>query len=101
MIKLYGVDFTSDGGALTLPVDAVTTDDVDSGTHTRRHDSGWIITGAVQEDYFRWVNSFSAYHPTYGIVAGDFEDEIYASSEEAFSHFYKNHPPDEWDYNDI
>lgn len=63
--------------------------------------SGWTILGEVQEDYYQWVNYFEAYHPDYGWVKGDFEDEVQAESEEAFNHFMEHHPYEEWDYGDI
>ena len=65
------------------------------------NESGWIVTGDIHEDYHKWINEFEAFHPTYGKVWGDFQEEVYADSEEAFNHFYKNHPPQEWDYGDI
>lgn len=65
------------------------------------NDSGWIVKAEIHEDYFEWVNYFEAFHEDYGIVWGDFEDEVYASSEEAFNHFVKNHEPSVWDYWDI
>jgi len=63
--------------------------------------SGWNIQGAIHEDYYEWVNEFEAVHSFFGKVWGDFESEVYADSEEAFEDFYKNHPPQEWDYWDI
>ena len=64
--------------------------------------SGWRITGAIHEDYYRWVNEFRAYHPSKNwYVEGDFEDSIRASSPEAFSDFLNHHPFEEWDYYDI
>jgi len=63
--------------------------------------SGWTIQGDIHEDYYEWVNEFEAFHPFFGKVWGNFEDEVYADSEEAFEDFYKNHPPNEWDYWDI
>lgn len=100
--KKFGVDFESPGGALTLPVSAVSVDpDVEGGTHERTHESGWTIRGAVIEDYFTWVNEFTASHPQHGNVWGDFEAEVCADSEEGFQHFYQNHAPEEWDYMEI
>ena len=102
VIKKFGVDFHSHGGALTLPQSyVVDNEDVESGTHTRTHDSGWTITGMLHEDYFVWVNEFEAKHPVYGEVKGDFEREVVATSQEAFEHFYRHHPPEAWDYQDI
>ncbi len=99
--KKFGVDFHSSGGALTLPQSAVTENDDQGGTHTRTHDSGWTITGEVHEDYYVWVNEFKATHLKYGEIAGNFEDEVTAESEEAFAHFWQNHEPEAWDYMDI
>jgi len=65
------------------------------------NDSGWTVTGEIHEDYFEWVNEFEAHHPDFGRVWGDFENEVYADSKEAFEHFYENHSPCEWDYWDI
>lgn len=69
--------------------------------YTRTHESGWTISGCLHEDYFIWVEEFVAIHPTFGIVSGDFMDEVYSSSEEAFAHFYKHHEPNAWDFADI
>lgn len=101
VIKKFGVNFHSEGGALTLDVDQVTDTNAESGTHTKTHPSGWTITGEIHEDYYTWVNEFKATHPKYGTVEGDFESEVKADSEEAFAHFYANHPPGAWDYGDI
>lgn len=65
------------------------------------NDSGWYIEGIIHEDYYEWVNYFKAVHPEHGIVFGDFEKTVYASSEEAFNQFLKDHPYNEWDYHDI
>jgi len=92
VIKRFGLDFHSEGGALTLDPSQV----MDSP-----HQSGWSIDGEIHEDYYEWVNFFKATHPTYGVVEGDFESEVVADSEEAFQHFYRNHPPVAWDYGDI
>lgn len=99
--KEFGQDFYSSGGALTLPQDAVTDSGEEGGTHTKTHASGWTITGELHEDYYVWVNEFRATHPVYGLVCGDFEDIVYADSEEAFKHFWDNHEPQAWDYMDI
>ena len=88
--KKFDVDFFSDGGALTLGPE-------DIGTHN----DGWTISGRIEEEYYQWVNKFKATHPIFGKVWGDFEKVVYASSEEAFQHFYKHHPPAAWDYRDI
>ncbi len=99
--KIFGRDFDSPGGALTLPQDAVTVNGEEGGTHTRTHESGWTITGRVHEDYYVWVNEFRAHHPEYGEISGNFEAEVTAESEVAFAHFMEHHPPYAWDYMDI
>lgn len=87
----FGPKRCSSHDALTLPTSAI------GGTH----ESGWSISGEIHEDYYEWVNEFEAVHPVYGRVWGDFDSEVFADSEEGFQDFYKNHPPDEWDYWDI
>jgi len=59
------------------------------------------IFGEMHEDYYEWVNQFGALHEEYGAVCGNFEHEVYATSEEAFAHFWKHHKPTAWDYQDI
>jgi hypothetical protein len=63
--------------------------------------SGWTITGQIHEDYYEWVNYFEAAHPVYGTVKGDFEKEVYASSEASLLQFLIDHPFECWDYYDI
>lgn len=88
--KVFGVDFDSSGGALTLNPSSI-----------GEHENGWKIIGEVHEDYYEWVNEFEAEHPVYGRVWGDFESEVYYDSSEGFKDFYENFPPEEWDYQDI
>lgn len=85
-------DFSSSiyGDAYTLSPDAI-----------GNNDSGWTIVGEVHEDYYEWVNDFEATHPVFGRVWGNFEDEVYADSLEAYKHFVEHHPPENWDYGDI
>ena len=105
IVKKYGVDFESEGGALTLPMGYVcSTKDYcpnDYELCMRQHDSGWLIFGCISQDYYRWVNEFAAIHAIYGNVWGNFEDEVYADSEEGFRHFMDNHTPEAWNYGDI
>jgi len=63
--------------------------------------SGWTIEGEVQEDYYEWVNDFQAVHPELGLVWGNYEEVVYATSQEAFDHFVEHHPSNDWDYWDI
>ena len=65
------------------------------------NESGWLIEGEVHEDWYEWVNYFTAVHPIYGMIEGDFEDVVTAASDEALDHFMKHHEPQEWDYWDI
>lgn len=88
--KRFGVDFHSPGGALTLSPD-------DVGTH----DDGWTVGGEIREDWYEWVNDFEATHPAHGLVWGDFESVVFASSEAGFQDFLAHHPPSAWDYYDI
>lgn len=90
--KKVGVDFFNYSGALTL-----SSDEIKNGLH----EDGWLITGVIHEDYYEWVNEFRAVHPVYGKVWGDFESEVYADTEEGYQHFYENHKPNSWDYQDI
>lgn len=101
--KEYGKDFKSDGGALTLSASEVEpyTSEWNSPEYSKTHPDGWIITAKVQEDYYEWINDFKAEHPIYGKVWGNFQDKVYADSEEGYQHFYKNHTPNAWDYGDI
>ena len=102
VVKRFGIDFDSEGGALTLGGEEVTDQaSATPGTYTRTHQDGWVITGVLKEDYYEWVNDFSAFHPELGWVVGNFEDSVIASSEAAFVNFYENHTPNAWDYYDI
>jgi len=65
------------------------------------HDDGWTIEGVVCEDYYEWVNDFTATHPVYGKIEGNFEHEVTAESQLALDHFLKYHMYVEWDYADI
>lgn len=97
--KHYTQDFPSQ--ARTLRVSSVSDDNVMGGTHTKTHPSGWTITGEVREDYYTWVNDFTATHPIHGAVSGDFEKTVTATSEAALADFLAHHAPEEWDYYDI
>ena len=99
--KTYGIDFGEIGLACTLDKSEVTCKKVTSGIYTREHPDGWIITGEVHEDYYVWVEDFTAIHPEFGEVSGSFDGEIRATSEEAFTHFYYRHKPDIWDKDNI
>ncbi len=101
--KKFGIDFDSKGGALTLaPFEVVQLDDYKHNVeYSRAHKDGWTITGVIHEDFYEWVNDFNAHHPLYGKIKGNFEHKVYATSEEGFTHFWKHHAPQAWDYGDI
>lgn len=63
---------------------------------------GWIFHAEVHEDYYEWINEFCAIRLSdHAAVWGDFEDKVFASSQEAFDEFSKLFQPDLWDYGDI
>ena len=74
----------SDGMAHTLDVEEVCEDHGSQvgGPFTLTHADGWTICGCISEDYYYWVNGFDASHPVFGRVWGDFEDVVYADSQE-------------------
>ena len=84
------IESSISGGANTL-----------SPKYIGTNESGWTITGEVHEDYYTWVNEFLATHPDLGIVSGNFESDVYATSKTAYDDFIKHHPPEQWDYHDI
>lgn len=90
LCKKFGVDFHSAGGALTLRPSDI-----------GEHPSGWVVSGEIKEDYYLWVNKFEATHPTLGRVWGDFEDQVFYTSIEAYDDFRKYFSPEDWDYGDI
>ncbi len=99
--KKFGVDFDSSGGALTLKPEYVREkEEIGGGYHVTTHSNGWTILGYVQEDCYQWVNKFEAEHFKFGRVWGDFEDVVSADSEEGYQDFYRNFPPESWDYAD-
>lgn len=101
--KFFGKDFFSEGGALTLASSDVKYytrfGDWEKGvTYSAFHPSTqWTISGEIHENYYAWVNDFEASHPHFGVVKGNFEGTVEASSEEAFQNFWNNHTPNAWD----
>ena len=65
------------------------------------HESGWEISAFIVEDYYEWINEFYAYHEDFGYVYGDFENVVYASSNDALDNFINLYPPEKWDYDEI
>ncbi len=76
-------------------------DNPEDKIYTYTHTSGWTISAAIQEEYHMWINVFHAEHPKLGKVAGNFEDKVESTSEEAYKHFIKHHPYETWDYSEI
>lgn len=88
--------------AITLPPEYITDDDWRTdGIYSKTHKNGWTITASLCEDWYVWVSEFTATHPKYGKVWGDFEVIVYADSEEGFNNFYSYFQPQVWDYYDI
>lgn len=99
--KKYDRDFHSQARTLS-PLEVFgPKHDIETGEFSFTHESGWTIRGSICEDWYYWVNEFEASHPTFGKVWGNFEDTVYADSEEGFTHFVEHHEPEEWDYWDI
>lgn len=89
--------YTADYSTTCFTSQARTLDPDQLGTN----DSEWTIEGQVMEDYYEWVNDFTATHPIYGKLQGNYEEEVVGETKEAIDHFVANHPPCEWDYYDI
>ena len=67
-----------------------------------KHENGWIIMGNVIEDYYEWVNNFTAFNEITGqVIFGNFEERVFADSKTTYEDFIKLYPPEEWDYGDI
>jgi hypothetical protein len=100
--KMIEKRFDVNGMAYTLsPEEVCENHGFRTGMSQRTHADGWTVSGYITEDYYYWVNDFSATHPEFGKVWGDFEDVVYADSEEAFQDFFEKHTPESWDYEDI
>ena len=61
---------------------------------THIHADGWTITGKLHADWFITVEDFTATHPKFGILKGNFAKKITATSKEAYEHFIANHRVD-------
>jgi len=59
--KKFGIDFNSEGGALTLDADEVEPYEIGVET-SKTHEDGWTITATVNEDWYEWINYFEAEH---------------------------------------
>ncbi|EKU98024.1 hypothetical protein Lepto7375DRAFT_7283 [Leptolyngbya sp. PCC 7375] len=59
--------------------------------------SGWVVYGYLENDGEEdMLLNFCAFHSEYGAVFGDYSYKIYASSDEAFNHFYHHHGTEDW-----
>lgn len=61
------------------------------------YNCGWIIEAKrVQSEFyaeFSWIEEFKATHPIHGIVFGDYQSKVYASTNKAFEHFHQYYFP--------
>jgi len=106
--KRVGIDYLVEGrfDSMAITLDPFEVCDINpnnwiTGEFTRTHADGWTISGHIVSDYYYWVNVFEATHPILGKVWGDFEDEVFADSEEGYAHFIEHHEYQTWDYYDI
>ena len=119
VIKRSEVDFSGGGDHLVLPFSDVVDPakypdfpyvkigappiDLQTTVFSRTHPDGWTITGKVRdwEDYFQGVEDFTARHPRFGKVSGNFNNEVRADSEDGYADFYRQHPPRRWNPGEI
>jgi hypothetical protein len=59
--------------------------------HSRKHKSGWTISGEIEADGFTIVKPFHAIHEKLGFVDKK-ENTLEASSPAALTHFLETHP---------
>ena len=61
------------------------------------YNCGWVIQAKrVQSEFyagFSWVEEFKAIHPIHGIVFGDYQSKVYASTSKGFEHFHQFYFP--------
>lgn len=70
-------EFDSKGQARTLHPSVVHENHMyETGEYSRSHGNGWTVTGEILEDHYYWVNDFTAYHPIYGNIKGNYETQI-------------------------
>lgn len=50
--------------------------------------SGWNLSGDINEDYYRWVSDFEATHSKYGKVRGNLEEGILLHFRESIETVY-------------
>jgi hypothetical protein len=78
-------------------------DDIERDTlYEKMHLSGWKITANVKADWYVWIETFTAVHPTFGTLKGFLDKHcIEVDSYEAYEHFIKNHSISFTDLGDI
>jgi len=72
--------------------------------YSRTHKNGWTISGQIVEDWVSWVPFITASHKIYGIIYGDFSEEIIVVSDnpdKGLFHFLDNNIPLVWTSWDI
>lgn len=111
MVNFYIVEYKNDPKStveLILPpscvcdnVEGNMTSILEGNIFSKTHSSGWTIKAKIKSDWYSWINKFEADHPVHGKIYGDFGKKVIAKNKEAFDHFVKHHPPEEFDYWDI
>jgi hypothetical protein len=102
-MKIFEKKFSLDFPHQARTLDPFVVSDVKyaDGEHELTHDNDWTVKAVIHEDYYYWINDFKANHPKFGRVWGNFEDIVYADSEDGYNEFLKEFPYTEWDYWDI
>lgn len=91
-----------------LPTTAVTDKDLSEDevirdkVYSKTHDSGWTIYAKIECDYYTWIDFFIAIHPDFGRIIGDLTClKISYDTTDGYNNFFKNHPIDFFDREDI
>lgn len=69
--------------------------------YQKTHDDGWTIKAKIESDYYSWISNFEAFHPTFGKIIGNLEEEIICESLAVYNNFVKNHPLEIFNIYDI
>jgi len=74
--------------------------------YSRNHKNGWIISGEIYafDAYITCVTFITAFHKSYGIIYGNFSEEIIVVSDnpdKTLFHFLDNNMPLVWNGWDI
>ena len=80
--------------------DAITIKTEEQAQTDYRIKNGWSMLGKVHEDYFYWIEEFTAFKDL-DIVFGNFLEKVFCSSLEALEDFLENFEVERWDFADI